>query len=398
MALTVREIQAAQPAERTRRLYDEGGLYLEIRPSGSRLWILKYRFGGKEKRISLGVYPEVSLRDARDQRDDARRLIREGVDPSARRREARAIARGDHTFGAVAEDWWRTWTIGKAASTVTKTRQSLDRDILPALGHRPIAEIQPSDLVPILRLVEQRGAVETAHRVRHRIGMIFRRGVALGRCERDVSADLTDVLMPKARTHFAAIVKPNEFGALLRALDEYRGDSATGLALRLAPLVVVRPGELRQAEWSELDLDSATWEIPGRRMKRGRDHIVPLSRQAVAILREAELLRRGPFVFASIRAPTRPISDNTLPAALRRLGYSKDEATVHGFRSSFRTLGREVLGLRVDLLEHQLAHEVRHLGGAYDRTEFLAERREMMQVWADWCDEIKRPSAARSNA
>lgn len=398
MALTVREVQAAQPSERTRRLYDEGGLYLEVRPSGSRLWMLKYRVAGREKRISLGPYPDVGLREARDARDDARRLLREGVDPSSQRREAREAAGGAQTFDAVAEDWWKTWAIGKAKSTITKTRQSLDNDILPALGHRPIAEIQPSDLVPILRLVEQRGAVDTAHRVRHRIGMIFRRGVALGRCDRDVSADLSEVLQPKSRSHFAAIVKPDDFAALLRAIDGYLGDASTGFALRLAPLVVSRPGELRQMEWGELDIDSATWEIPGRKMKRGRDHIVPLSRQAVAILREAERFRRGRYVFHSIRSPDRPISDNTLPAALRRLGYTKDQATAHGFRSSFRTMGREVLGLRVDLLEHQLAHEVRHLGGAYDRTEFLPERHEMMQRWADWCDEIKRPSVARSTS
>lgn len=398
MALTVREVEAAKPEAKIRRLYDEGGLYLEIRPKGSRLWMLKYRVAGREKRISLGPYPEVSLRQARDQRDDARRLIREGLDPSAERKASREVATGGHTFGAVAEDWWGTWSAGKAKSTIDKTRQSLDNDILPALGRRPIREIQPADLVPILRAVEERGAVDTAHRVRHRIGMIFRRGVALGRCDRDIAADLSEVLTARSKQHFAAVLKPEPFGALLRAVDGYMGDATSRWALRLAPLVVVRPGELRQMEWEELDLDTATWEIPGRKMKRRRDHIVPLSKQAVSILQEVERFKRGRYVFHSIRSPDRPISDNTLPAALRRLGYAKDEATVHGFRSSFRTMGREVLDLRVDLLEHQLAHEVRHLGGAYDRTEFLPERRKMMQRWADWCDQVKQPSGARSSA
>lgn len=398
MALTVREVEAAQPGEKIRRLYDEGGLYLEIRPTGSRLWMLKYRFQGREKRISLGPYPAVSLRKARDQRDDARRLLRDGVDPSAERRAEREIASGAQTFRAVAEDWWETWRVGKAESTIKKTRLSLDNDILPALGDRPIAELQPADLVPVLRAVERRGAVDTAHRVRHRIGMIFRRGVALGRCERDIAADLSEVLAPRQGGHFAAVTDAEGFGALLRALDGYQGDGATALALRLAPLVVVRPGELRRMEWEEVDLETATWEIPASKMKRRRPHIVPLSRQAVEILREAEMIRRSRWVFPSLRSPDRPISDNTLPAALRRLGYSPEEATVHGFRASFRTLGREVLGFRVDLLEHQLAHEVRHLGRAYDRTEFLKERCEMMQRWADWCDEIKRPSGARSSA
>lgn len=389
MALTVREVEAAQPGPKTRRLYDRDGLYLEIRPSGSRLWMLKYRVAGREKRISLGPYPEVSLRQAREARDDARRLLREGVDPSEHRRRERA-GPGGPTFSAIAEEWWERWKLGKAASTIAKTRQSLDNDILPALGRRPISEIQPADIVPVLRAVERRGAIDTAHRVRHRIGMIFRYGVALGACQRDVAADLSEVLAPKPRSHFAACTKPAPFAELLRAIDGYRGDAATGLALRLAPLVVVRPGELRRMEWDEVDLERATWEIPGAKMKRGRDHIVPLSRQAVEILREAQLLRRSQWVFPSLRSPDRPISDNTLPAALRRLGYATDEVTVHGFRASFRTMGREILGFRVDLLEHQLAHEVRHLGGAYDRTEFLSERREMMQRWADWLDEIKR--------
>ncbi|HEY0840803.1 MAG TPA: integrase arm-type DNA-binding domain-containing protein [Vulgatibacter sp.] len=402
MALTVREIEAARPGEKVRRLYDAAGLYLEIRPTGSRLWMLKYRVGGKEKRLSLGPYPEVTLREARERTEDERRRLREGVDPSAHRQAQRQAAAAGDSLEVVSREWFIRWSRDKAESHHSRVWRALERDVFPKIGKRPLADLEPTDLLPVLRAVEDRGAVDTTHRIRHSLSMIFRYGVATGRCRRDQTADLRGAIAPAVEGHLAAVTEPDDFGALLRALEVYRGSHVTGWALRLAPLLVVRPGELRHAEWEEIDLEAGTWTIPAAKMKMKRDHIVPLARQAVAILREATTVTgKGRYVFPGVRTASRPISDNTLTAALRRLGFRSDEATAHGFRASFRTLGAEVLGFRAELMEHQLAHEVKDpLGRAYNRAEFLPERRVMMQRWADWCDEAKAtpPSDARSTA
>lgn len=401
MALTVREIEAARPGEKTRRLYDSGGMYLEIRPSGSRLWILRYRVAGREKRISLGPYPEVSLRAAREARDEARALLRQGVDPSAHRQARRRTGDGAPTVEVVAWEWFETWKKDKADSTIDTSRGYVERTILPVLGSRPIAELTPSDVLEMLRPIEQRGAIETAHRVRTRMSMICRYAINTGRATFDPTAHLRDALAAAPEEHHPAIIDPEEWGALMRAIHSYEGHAPARAALRIAPLVVVRPGELRHAEWAEIDLEGATWTIPGQKMKMRQDHIVPLARQVVEVLEDLHRVTgHGRYVFPSIRSKDRPMSENTVNAALRSLGYTGEEVVGHGFRASFRTMGDEVLEFRPDLIEHQLAHAVKDANGrAYNRTSFLAQRREMMQRWADWCDEVRlQTSAARPTA
>jgi integrase len=392
--LTIKAIEAARPGPQARKLFDGQGLYLEVRPNGSRLWRLKYRVGGVEKRISFGAYPEVSLREARERRDEARRLLRDGRDPSVERQAARVGARTD-TLETVAREWYGRWRQDKAESYHAVVWRALERDVFPRLGQVPVGELEPVTILPVLRAVEARGAIETAHRIKGYLGLVCRYAVATGRAVRDPTADLRGALTPVSAEHFAAITEPAAFGALLRAIDGYQGQPATLFALRLAPLVVLRPGELRHAAWEEIDLETATWIVPAARMKLRRDHVVPLARQAVAVLREARPHARGRLVFPALRGRDRPLSENTLNAAFRRMGYTTGEVTAHGFRASFRTMGAEVLGFRAELLEHQLAHAVRDpLGRAYNRTQFLEERRSMLQAWADWCDAIKRPDRA----
>jgi integrase len=392
--LTIKAIEAARPGPQARKLFDGHGLYLEIRPNGSRLWRLKYRLGGIEKRISFGAYPEVSLKEARERREEARRLLRDGRDPSAERQAAKAGARTD-TLEAVAREWYGRWRQDKVESYHAVVLRALERDVFPRLGQVPVGELEPVTLLPVLRAVEARGAIETAHRIKGYLGLVCRYAVATGRAVRDPTADLRGALTPVTADHHAAITEPRPFGALLRAIDGYQGQYATLYALRLAPLVALRPGELRHAEWGEIDFDTATWIVPASRMKLRRDHVVPLSRQAMEILEAMRPHSKGRLVFPAMRGKDRPLSENTLNAGLRRLGYSSDEATAHGFRASFRTMGAEILHFPAELMEHQLAHAVRDpLGRAYNRTEFLPERREMMQRWADWCDEIKRPDRA----
>lgn len=396
MTLTVREVEAARPGARVYRLYDSGGMYLEVRPSGARLWILRYRYQGREKRISLGPYPEVSLRAAREARDEARALLRQGIDPSAHRRAQRRTGAEQATVEALAREWYETWRQGRAEKTIRTTDYYLRRIIIPALGATPIVELTPQAILDMVLPLVRREAIETAHRVVQRLSMICRYAIRTGRLQMDPAAHLSEALPVVRERHHPAIIDPAEWGALLRAIWSYEGHAVVRAALRMAPLVVVRPGELRGAEWSEIDFDTATWVIPASRMKMRQDHVVPLARQVVEILRELQpITGDGRYVFPSVRSRERPISDMTLNAALRRLGYSSDEVVVHGFRASFRTLGDEVLGFRVDLLEHQLAHQVRDpLGRAYNRTSFLSERREMMQRWADWCEEVMRSAPA----
>jgi integrase len=394
MSLTELGIKAAKAQDKPYKLYDEKGLFLLVRPTGGRLWRFKYKHGGVEKLISLGIYPDVKLKDARDKRDEARRLIAANVDPSAKRR-AEKSARAD-TFGAVAEEWLESKKATLSAGTWKRDRDQLLKLVGPNLANRPIAGIEAPDLLAILRRLEKRGVRDTAHRVRAVCGRVFRYAIATGRARRDISADLKGALAPKASQSYAAITDPVKVGQLLCAIDGYDGQRTTHAALRLAPYVFVRPGELRAAAWEEFDLERTEWRIPAERMKMGELHIVPLSRQAVAILKELEPLTRGNrYVFPAIGGQPRPLSENTLNAALRRIGYSAEEMTGHGFRTMASTLLNE-LGWNPDLIELQLAHKERNkVRAAYNRAQRLAERREMMQAWADYLDELREAASGK---
>lgn len=391
--LTAVAIRNVRPSDKPQRLFDGGGLYLEVAPNGSRYWRMKYRHAGKERRIAFGVYPEVSLSEARARRDAARAAIRAGRDPSAERRadKLRAVLSAETTFEAIGREWLAKQKPKLAASTYAKSEWMLRDNVFPWLGSRPIAEIEPPELLAVLRRIEDRGAHETAHRTKEKCGQVFRYAIATGRASRDPSADLRGALSPIVRTSRAAITDPGLMGDLLRALDGYTGQFATRCALRLAPLLFVRPGELRHAEWSEMDLDAAAWRIPVHKMKMREAHVVPLSTQAVAILHELEpLTGRGRYLFPSLRSPNEPMSENTVNAALRRLGYDKDTMTGHGFRAMASTRLNE-MGWAPDVIERQLAHAERNkVRAAYNRAQYLSERRGMMQAWSDYLDTLRK--------
>lgn len=386
------EIRNARPKDKPYKLSDGRGLVLLVNPDGSRYWRLRYHHQGREKLMGLGVYPDVPLKLARDRRDEARKLIAAGIDPVAKRRIEK-LAQAD-SFQAIAEEW-----ISKRNNvdpgTVQRDHDRLKNFIYPYLGKCPIASIEAPELLQALRRIEARGTLETAHRTRSVCGRVFRYAIATGRARRDVSADLRGALIPVASQNLAAITDPAKVGELLRAIDGYSGHPYTVLALKLLPLVFTRPGELRGARWSEIDLPNADWRIPAERMKQRRDHIVPLSRQAALILGELKSLTgHGVFVFPSLLAPKkRPMSNNTLNTALRRLGYSKEEMTSHGFRSVASTLLSEQ-GFPPEVIELQLAHKERnHVRAVYNRSLRLADRRMMMQAWADYLDELRAQKA-----
>ncbi|MGE5539631.1 MAG: tyrosine-type recombinase/integrase [Gemmatimonas sp.] len=406
MPLTDAAIRAAKPSKKPVRLFDGGGLYLEIAPSGGKWWRLKYRFGGKEKRLSLGTYPETPLAGrkdaktgvwmdgAREKRDQARRLLAQGIDPGEHRKATKRAKDGltANSFEAVAREWFAKFASQWTAQHGERHLRRLEQDVFPWIGKKAVAEITAPELLSVLRRIESRGAAETVRRVRQKCGQIFRYAIATGRAERDPSADLKGALAPPRVRHFAAVTEPKQLGGLLRAIEGYNGQLVTRCALRLAPLVFVRPGELRCARWSEIDLDGAEWNIPAERMKMRSAHVIPLASQAVAILSELHpLTGDGEYVFPSARTPKRPMSNNAILAALRRMGIAKEEMTGHGFRAVARTLLDEVLGVRPDIIEHQLAHAVRDpLGRAYNRTTHLKERRTMMQRWADYLDTLRK--------
>lgn len=407
-------IRAVKPGDARTRLTDGDGLYLKLFvKGGSHGWRIDYSFGGKRNTLSLGTYPDVGLADARRKADEVRKKVGNGVDPSATRKAKKteeARQRADVTraeaglaplgsFEAVARDWLATIHGAKVSDGHSeRTRIRLERDVFPWLGLVPINDIKPPALLECLRRVEARGAIETAHRIRQACGQVFRYGIASGLCERDAAADLRDALRPVQTRHHSAITDPKEAGELLRSIEDYRGQPVTRAALKLAPLLFQRPGELRQAEWSEVDLDGATWVIQPHRMKRSKQgkesgpvHIVPLSTQAVAVFRELQpLTGHGRYVFPSLRTGERPMSDNAVLSALRRMGYAKDEMSGHGFRAMARTMLAERLNVKEAVIEAQLAHAVPDaLGEAYNRTKFLEQRREMMQVWADYLDALR---------
>ncbi|TLZ42922.1 MAG: DUF4102 domain-containing protein [Gammaproteobacteria bacterium] len=382
------KVRAAKPSEKAYKLYDERGLFLFVTRTGGRLWRLKYRMRGREKLISLGAYPDVGLKRAREKRDEARELIADGIDPSAVRQERRSALL--ETFEAVAQEWLELQTKSLAPETISILGARLKSALYPYLGSKPVAEITAQELLGALRRIEARGRHETAHRVRALAGRVLRYAVATGRAQHDVAADLKEALAPVKSKNFASVTDPKRVGELLRAIHGYSGQPVTALALKLAPLVFVRPGELRAAEWSEFDLENAEWRIPGARMKMGDPHVVPLAHQALAILRELQpLARGGRYLFPSLRTRDRPMSDNTINAALRRLGYTSEEQTGHGFRSMASTLLNEQ-GFPPDVIELQLAHTERNkVRAAYNKAQRLAERRKMMQAWADYLDGLR---------
>jgi integrase len=386
MPLTDVAVRSAKPRPKPYKLSDERGLYLLCTPTGGRLWRFKYRVGRIEKLLALGAYPDVPLKKARDRRDEARRLVADGIDPSAKKK-ADKKAEVD-TVKGVAEEWLTKQT--SAPGTRKRDRDRLANFIFPKLGKRPIRTVTPPELLAVLRPIEARGTIETALRTRAVCGRVWRYAVATGHADRDITADLKGALSTKAVTSHAAITDPKRIGELLRAIDGYVGQPATHAALRLAPLVFVRPGELRAAEWAEIDLDKAEWRIPFERMKMRQQHLVPLATQAIAILDGIkEITGSGRYVFPSLRSDSRPLSDNTINAALRRLGYSNTDMTGHGFRSMASTLLNEQ-GWHPDLIELQLAHAERNKNrAAYNRAERLVERRKMMQAWADYLDGLR---------
>jgi integrase len=387
--LTATAVQKAKPGPRPRKLADSKGLYLLVHPNGSKYWRLKYRFAGKEKVLALGVFPDVSLADAREARDEARKLRAKGADPGALKRlQRQAVAMAaENTFEAIAREWFEKylhrWTNGHSNTIIRR----LERDVFPWMGARPIADVSARELLAVLRRVESRGVLESAHRVHQICGQVFRYAVATGRAERDPSGDLRGALPPANPKHHPALTDTAAIADLLRVIESYNGAFPTKCALRLAPLLFVRPGELRHAEWAEIDLDAAEWRIPAEKMKLRRLHIVPLPRQAVAILRElAPLTGHGRYVFPGVRSAKRPMSSNTVNAALRRLGYDKETMTGHGFRAMASTILNEQ-GWNRDVIERQLAHAERSkVRAAYNHAEYLGERRQMMQAWADYLD------------
>jgi integrase len=393
MRLSTAKIQNAAAQKKTVRLFDGRGLYLEIAPTGSRWWRFKYRFAGKEKRISLGVYPDVGLKKARDRRDEMRKLVADGIDPSAARKQQKLMALDDaaNTFEAIAREWFEKHSANWEASYSVKLLARLEANVFPWLGDRPIRDIKAPELLSVMRRVESRGVLETAHRLLNYCGNIYRYAVATGRAERDISSDLRGALPPSAPRHHASVTDPEGVAALLRAIDGYRGSNVTRYALQLAPLVFVRPGELRKAEWSEIDLEAGEWRISAERMKMKTKHIVPLSRQAVAIVRALQpLTGKGHYVFPGARSRERCMSENTVNGALRRLGWSGSEMSGHGFRSMASTLLNEQ-GWNRDAIERQLAHTERNsIRAAYNYAEHLPERRRMMQAWSDYLDTLKR--------
>ena len=373
MSISDMTIKNAKPKEKPYKLFDAEGLFAIVTPAGGKWWRLKYRFGGKEKLLSLGVYPDVGLKEVRRRRDEARELIAQGIDPSENRKAVKTAVRAEseQSYEVIAREWFAKYSEGWSESNKVKVLTRQANYIFPFIGGKPIRDVTAPGLLEALRHIEKRGSLDTAHRALQDCSRIFRYAIATGRGERDTAADLRGALPPAKGGSFSAIIEPKAIGQLLRAIDGYAGGFVVSAALRLAPLVFVRPGELRKAEWQEFSLDAAEWRIPAARMKMRQLHIVPLARQSVGILRELhKFTGHGRFLFPSPRTDTRPITDVTLLAALRRMGYTKEEMTVHGFRSMASTLLNEQ-GYNRDWIERQLAHGERNsIRAAYNYAEY----------------------------
>lgn len=390
--LTDMAARNAKDRDKPYKLAAGAGLYLQVMPNGSRYWRMKYRYGGKERLLSIGVYPEITLKEATEKRDLARAQLRAGQDPSEEKQlvKLKAQLSADGRFEAVALEWLESRR-DLAASTWSKAKWMLETYAFPWLGRRPIADIGTVEVLAVLRRLEMQEKIESMQRLRQICGQVFRYAIATGRLERDPTSALRGALKTAKNRHYASITDPAKVGELLRAIDGYTGQFTTLCALKFAPLVFTRPGELRTAEWAEIDLDAAQWSIPAEKMKMGVAHIVPLSKQATAILKELQpVTSKSRYVFPSIRSLRDPMSENTVNAALRRLGYGTDDMTGHGFRSMASTLLHEQ-GWTSDAIERQLAHSERNpIKAAYNRAEHLPERRRMMQAWADYLDKLKR--------
>lgn len=390
MALTDVAVRTAAAKDKPYKLTDERGLYLLVNKSG-RYWRLDYRFDDKRKTLALGVYPDTGLKQARKRRDDARALLADGIDPGEQRQKQKAARRDSvaNSFAAVAVEWQKQRRREWASSTAEKVNGRLEKDVFPWLGKRPIAEVTAPEVLAVLRKIASRGAVHTAHKAKQDIGGVFRYAVATGRAECDPTGDLRGALPADQTTHYASITDSTEVGALLRAIDAFKGTYQVQAALRLLPMLFVRPGELRKAEWAHINLDTAEWRYTVSKTKT--DHLVPLSIQAVAALEHLQAVSGGGrYVFPG-RDPQKPMSEAAINAALRRMGYdTKTEITGHGFRAMARTILHEELGQKPEVIEHQLAHKVPDtLGAAYNRTKFIKERKAMMQLWADYLDRLK---------
>ena len=384
-------VKNARPNGKTQRLFDGRGLYLEVSPKGGKWWRFKYQFEKKEKRMSLGIYPDISLEMARQRREEARKLVAQGVDPGKMRKaqEKQLRNKAANTFEVIANEWIKKCSNEWVPEYRERVHQRLKQDIFPCIGRTPIGEMTSPKLLEVIRRIEQRGVVETAHRILGVCGRIFRYAIATGHIQNNPCDSLRGALKTAKTKSFASVIEPQKVAQVLRMIDAYDGTLAVQCALRLAPLVFVRPGELRKAEWKDIDLEKGEWKYLVT--KTQTPHVVPLARQSIKILKEVQpLTGHGRYVFPSSRTYSRPMSDNALLAAMRRMGISKEELCTHGFRAMARTILDEVLGFRPDFIEHQLAHTVRDpLGRAYNRTKHLQERKEMMQKWANYLDELK---------
>lgn len=405
MATKLTDVAArtAKPKDKPYKLAAGGGLYLEVMPTGSKYWRMKYRYAGKEKRLAIGVYPDVSLKQATLDRDAARALLREGKDPSAEKRAAklRTKVAAENSLEAVAREWLEVRRPNWTAGQFLKEEARLENHAFPWVGSMPIADVGVVEVKPLLARLVKASKIEQAHRLRQELSRVFRFAIATERAERDPAGDLRDTLPAHQKQNFASVLVPDQVGELMRAIDGYQGSFPVACALKLAPLVFVRPGELRAAEWSEFDLgaDEPVWAIPAARSKlrkavkenpRTPPHLVPLSEQAVAILKELQpLTGRRRHVFPGMRDPQRPMSENTINAALRRMGFDKDTMTGHGFRHMASTLLNE-LGFHRDAIERQLAHKEPGIRGVYNKAEHMPERRKMMQAWADYLDQLRK--------
>ena len=395
MKLTDTFLRGLKATDKVQKHSDGGGLYLHVSPTGGKLWRLGFRFEGRQKTLSIGAYPAVGLKDARQRREEAKEQLAKGIDPCAHKQATKAAVRIKATngFEVVAREWFAKHSHGLAESHSKKILSRLEKQIFPIVGSKPIDEVEAADLLRIARHAEAKGTVETAHRLVQLCGQIFRYAIVTGRAKHDISADLRGALQKVTVTHMATLTDKKRIGQLLRAIDSYTGFFPMKCALQLAPLVFVRPGELQKAEWAEIDLAAAEWRLPASKMKMKQVHIVPLSLQALAVLENLQpYTGLGRFLFPSPRTDTKPIAEESLLVALRSMGFTKEEMTVHGFRGMASTLLNEQ-GYNRDWIERQLAHgERNNVRAAYNYAEYLPERRRMMQEWADFLGNLREIS------
>ncbi|MCL1893715.1 MAG: integrase arm-type DNA-binding domain-containing protein [Holophagaceae bacterium] len=397
MKLSDINVKRAKPGDTAYKIFDGGGLYLQVEPTGGKLWRYKYRFDGKEKKVHFGKYPDVSLLEARRRHREAREQLAQGIDPAVSKKALKS-AKGElaaNSFELVGREWFQMWKQDKSEKHSLRNITNLEKDVFPYIGKRPIAEIKAPDILEVCRRVEKRGAIETAHRVKVVISQVMRYGIVTGRAERDPCPDLRGALLPVHHQPLPSLTEPDKVAELLRSIDEYKGTNIVRAALALAPLVFVRPGELRNAKWADINLGKAEWVFYYSKQRESnkskRKLIVPLSRQSVAILKDIHpLTGDGVYVFPGLR-PGRCLSDGTINKALRQMGYdTRTEITGHGFRAMARTVIAERLRLDTQWIERQLSHRTsERLGESYDRTQFLDDRRKMMQTWADYLDGLK---------